>query len=291
MKARSVAAAACVALAVAAGLPAFNWAQDATSESISEDVEVQPEWSEPQEESERPERPERPERAEGPVRVESDEQAARREQAWMLRDQAKAMRDQEVVIRKAVEHATSQAAKQVAEAQKEMQKAIIHAKSGQKFNFMFAGREGSPPLQIKIREAASAVRNAEDDDAREKATEELASALDEYFEQDMEARTKEVEEIQARVERLQAQLDRRREKKAEIIDLQLKVALNEADGLGFYSEPKDMMFNFQVPPPPMMMPMSGDTYGIMTPQHPVMAAPPAPPVPAASPAPAPKPRR
>ena len=143
---------------------------------------------------------------------------------------------------------------------------------------------------MKIRAAASAVRNADNDEDRKKATEELASALDEYFEQDMKARTKEVKEIQARVEKLEAQLDRRREKKAEIIDLQLKVVLNEADGLGFYSEPKDTMFNFQVPPPPMMMPMSGDAFG-MSPPHPVMAAPQAPPAPAAAPAPVAKPRR
>ena len=35
-----------------------------------------------------------------------------------------------------------------------------------------------------------------------------------------------------------SQLDRRREKKSEIIDLQAKVAINEADGLGFYGQPK-----------------------------------------------------
>jgi hypothetical protein len=222
------------------------------------------------------------------VRLEAAEQAALREQELMLEDRADALREQELVIRKTVERATAQAAKQAALAQKDAQRAIIQARNGQKFNLLFAGRENSEPLEMKIREAASAVRNADNDDARDKATEQLASALDKYFERDMEARTKEVKEIQARVEKLQIQLDRRREKKEEIIDLQLKVALNEADGLGFYSEPKDMMFNIQVPPPPMMIPMSADTYGIMTAPHPTG---PAPPAPAAAPAPVAKPRR
>ena len=56
MKTRSMAVAAGVALAVAVGLPAFNWAQDATSDSGSDDVQAQSEWSEPQERPDRPER-------------------------------------------------------------------------------------------------------------------------------------------------------------------------------------------------------------------------------------------
>ena len=38
------------------------------------------------------------------------------------------------------------------------------------------------------------------------------------------------------MQKLRAQLDRRREKKQEIIELQLKLAVNEADGLGFFGE-------------------------------------------------------
>ena len=121
--------------------------------------------------------------------------------------------------------------------------------------FLFAGPGGSPPLEAKIREVAARVHDAKDDAARQAATIELTSLLDKYFEEDMQSRAKELEDIQKRLANLQAQLDHRRAKKQEIIDLQTKVALNEADGLGFYSERKDQMFNFQVSPVEVPVPM------------------------------------
>ena len=52
------------------------------------------------------------------MRIELADQAALRDQELMLEDRADALREQEVVIRKTVEQATAQAAKQVAQAQK-----------------------------------------------------------------------------------------------------------------------------------------------------------------------------
>jgi hypothetical protein len=48
-------------------------------------------------------------------------------------------------------------------------------------------------------------------------------------------REKELAELEKRLAKLREQLDRRRTKKQDIMDLQIKVLLNEADGLGFYS--------------------------------------------------------
>ncbi|MFO1092581.1 MAG: hypothetical protein U0992_04600 [Planctomycetaceae bacterium] len=50
----------------------------------------------------------------------------------------------------------------------------------------------------------------------------------------MQLREQEIRDIEERVKKLQAQLERRRAAKAELLDLQLKVLVNEAEGLGFY---------------------------------------------------------
>lgn len=85
-----------------------------------------------------------------------------------------------------------------------------------------------------IREAAAALGAAEDDHSRVEARERLDSLLNEYFEEDMKRRENELAEVEERVKKLHAQLERRREKKSDIIELQIKVLLNEADGLGFF---------------------------------------------------------
>ena len=108
------------------------------------------------------------------------------------------------------------------------------------------------PLRIDrmIGQMVADIRDATTDEARADATNRLREMLDQYFEQDMKVRAKELEGVAARVEKLQTQLDRRREKKQEIVDLQVKVLLNEAEGLGFYSQPKDAeYFNLRVPTP------------------------------------------
>ena len=50
----------------------------------------------------------------------------------------------------------------------------------------------------------------------------------------MVRRGQELAQIEERLTKLRELLDRRRTKKQEILELQAKVALNEADGLGFY---------------------------------------------------------
>jgi hypothetical protein len=99
----------------------------------------------------------------------------------------------------------------------------------------------------KIREAAKRVSEAPDETAKAAATAELMKLLDEYFAADMREREQQLADIQARVQRLQAQLDHRRAKKQEILDLQAKVAINEAEGLGFYGDSKPGGFDFATP--------------------------------------------
>jgi hypothetical protein len=92
-----------------------------------------------------------------------------------------------------------------------------------------------PEAMNRIREAAKALVDAEDEDARQDAQRGLNELLDGYFEEDMERREEELANVERRVKELRELLERRREKKDEIIRLQVEVLRNEADGLGFFS--------------------------------------------------------
>jgi hypothetical protein len=100
-----------------------------------------------------------------------------------------------------------------------------------------------PDVKVKIRTsmpqaiagAAKQFRDAPDDEHREAARKKLAEYLDKYFEDDMQGRKAEIEKVEKRVEKLRSLLDKRASKKQEIIDLQLKVVENDAEGLGFFS--------------------------------------------------------
>jgi hypothetical protein len=94
-------------------------------------------------------------------------------------------------------------------------------------------RGGSNP-SAAIRAAAQAFRDASSNDAKASAQAKLAELLSKYFDEDMVRREAEVTKIEQRLTKLRELLDRRRTKKQEIVELQTKVVLNEADGLGFY---------------------------------------------------------
>lgn len=53
----------------------------------------------------------------------------------------------------------------------------------------------------------------------------------------MVRREAEVTKVEQRLAKLRELLERRRTKKQEIVELQTKVVINEADGLGFYESP------------------------------------------------------
>jgi hypothetical protein len=99
---------------------------------------------------------------------------------------------------------------------------------------IIAIKGGQPDKMRAIREAANALDEAEGADARDAAKDKLAGLLDEYFEADMERREQELAQVEERVKKLRSTLERRREKKRDIIDLQMEVLLNEVDGLGFF---------------------------------------------------------
>ncbi len=87
-----------------------------------------------------------------------------------------------------------------------------------------------------LRQAAAALRDAKDDAAKTAAQGQLTELLDKVFEEDMQRREQELAQVEQRTKDLRALMGRRREKKNEIVQLQIKVLLNEADGLGVFNE-------------------------------------------------------
>jgi hypothetical protein len=82
--------------------------------------------------------------------------------------------------------------------------------------------------------AKFALKKAETEEDKKKADEMLVKALNEYFDQDLLQRKKELAEIKKKVEELEKQLQKRESSKSDIVDLQKKVIINEINGLGFY---------------------------------------------------------
>ena len=62
----------------------------------------------------------------------------------------------------------------------------------------------------------------------------------------MKVREAELSKLETRLKRLHEQLDRRRQARGEIIQLEVKVLTNEAAGLGFSSEGRKGDFGMQI---------------------------------------------
>lgn len=127
-----------------------------------------------------------------------------------------------------------------------------------------AGQKGIQRHLTQIQEAAERYRDAKDEAVKEKALQRLHDLASKYFEEDMEVRKKELAEIEARLDKLRSQLDRRRAKKDEIVDLQVKVAINEAEGLGFTSAPRESIkFDVRVAAP-APVPLAAPKFDVVT---------------------------
>ncbi len=81
-------------------------------------------------------------------------------------------------------------------------------------------------IMAQLREATEAAKKAE-------LTKQLEKAVTKSFDEDMKARETELTRLEERLKKLKDQLDRRQKAKADIIQLQMKVLANEAEGLGF----------------------------------------------------------
>jgi hypothetical protein len=149
------------------------------------------------------------------------------------------------------------------------------------------GPHRAPALASEFGKAIEALREAEGDEAKSKAEDRLRDLLTEYFGEDMKRREAELKQMEKRLKKLQEQLALRSEKMDEIVDLQMKVLVNQANGLGFFSnqtsresQPTHNYYWYQSPrmtiaPQP---PTTPATSGEPSPQQrPARAAPVAPP--------------
>lgn len=99
-----------------------------------------------------------------------------------------------------------------------------------------SGYRTATPSQIrnrKLRSALQSLRTAKTAEAKAKAKDAVSNLLKEQFDADLKQREKEIANVEARIQQLRDILDKRRTARDEIIQLQLKVIVNEAEGLGF----------------------------------------------------------
>lgn len=89
----------------------------------------------------------------------------------------------------------------------------------------------------EIAQVLTELREVNDDPKKAELTKQLESAIVAIFDKDMSSRETDLSQLEERLTKLRAQLDRRRKAKSEIIQLQIKLMVNEADGLGFSGTP------------------------------------------------------
>jgi hypothetical protein len=129
------------------------------------------------------------------------------------------------------------AKKQANEARKQVEAAREQAKAAlwQNDRFKFVIATGGHRENAELSQAAEAVRDAKNEEEQADAKAKLQGLLEDVFEEDMNRRKDALVEMESRLRKLQLQLEQRRDKMEEIVELQAKVLINEANGLGFYS--------------------------------------------------------
>ena len=103
-------------------------------------------------------------------------------------------------------------------------------------------RRSNNSPSTKIKQGVAQLRSANTAEELSAVKAKLTQALDEYFEADLVRREQEIAKVEQRIQKLKAQVEKRRASKQQIIDFQLQVLQNEAEGLGFYSGRKPSGF-------------------------------------------------
>jgi hypothetical protein len=93
--------------------------------------------------------------------------------------------------------------------------------------------DNSKTNAAKLQKAIENLKRAASEEARKATLENLSQIVHEIFDEDLKRRESEVSDIRQRVSKLQALIDKRKESKDRIVDLQFKIQLNEVEGLGF----------------------------------------------------------
>jgi DNA repair exonuclease SbcCD ATPase subunit len=93
-------------------------------------------------------------------------------------------------------------------------------------------RAGSA-ARAEIAHLVNQLREETDEAKKAEVTKKLEAAVTKFFDEDVKVRESELTKLDERLKKLRAHLDRRNKAKTDIIQLQLKVLVNEAEGLGF----------------------------------------------------------
>ena len=109
----------------------------------------------------------------------------------------------------------------------------------------FSGSVDAPAASAasEISRLVNELRGTEDAGKKAELTKQLEAAIAKQFERDMESRRDELRKLEERLNKLRTQLDRRNAAKTDIIQLELKVLVNEAEGLGFSSKSSSNLYS------------------------------------------------
>lgn len=112
------------------------------------------------------------------------------------------------------------------------------ARSGQAVGFSYRAGGGTPGATPqshaeKLNEATALLKRARGEEARKKALTKLSSVVNAIFDEDLKRRESEVDDIRERVRKLKALIDKRKDSKDRIVELQFRIQVNEVAGLGF----------------------------------------------------------
>src|SRR5262245_37031119 len=95
------------------------------------------------------------------------------------------------------------------------------------------GRGAGASTRGEISQLVKQLRDTTDEAKKAELTKKLETAVGKHFDEDMKVREAELARLEERLKKLKDQLERRRKAKAEILQLHVKVLVNEAEGLGF----------------------------------------------------------
>jgi hypothetical protein len=93
---------------------------------------------------------------------------------------------------------------------------------------------GAQQSRGAIEQARRQLRKAESDEDKSAAVNKLREALGDYFDRDLEAREKSLDKLRKRLTEMEKLLEKREAAKSDIVDLQLKMFINESEGMGFF---------------------------------------------------------
>ena len=103
----------------------------------------------------------------------------------------------------------------------------------------------------RVSDGQKKLQSAKSEEDQMKATSELRNALSKYFELDMKARQQEIDTINAGLKKMEDGLQKRADAKDDIVDLQLQIIVNEAEGLGFFRKSASISFRKDSMPGPL----------------------------------------